>query len=86
MTVNAASLTGGWPSMTKLEPKSKPRASTSRPSCIERLLADPKWVQGYRITNAEIESISNIAMMGELHSERDVLFILNQIRRARLRW
>jgi len=25
-------------------------------------------------------------MMGEVKSERDVLFILNQIRRARLRW
>ena len=72
--------------MPKVEPKSKSRSSTSRPSCIERLLGDPKWVQDYRITNAEIESISNIAMMGELHSERDVLFILNQIRRARLRW
>ena len=72
--------------MQKVELKSKSRSTSSRLGLVEKLLGDPKWVQGYRITNGEIEAISNIAMMGELHSERDVLFILNQIRRARLRW
>ena len=53
---------------------------------IERLLSDPKWLENYRVTTEEREVVSNTAMMGELTCERDVLFILNQIRRARLRW
>ena len=40
----------------------------------------------YRVTPEERESLSNAAMMGEVTCERDVLFILNQLRRARLRW
>ena len=53
---------------------------------IERLFADKTWTTNYRVTQEEIDSLSNVAMMGEVQSERDVLFILNQIRRARLRW
>lgn len=52
---------------------------------IERLFGDPKWIAEYRITPEELESISTVAMMGELKDEKDVLFVLNQIRRARLR-
>jgi hypothetical protein len=59
------------------------KASTT---VIERLFADKTWTANYRVTKDEIESLSNVAMMGEVQSERDVLFILNQIRRARLRW
>lgn len=43
-------------------------------------------MENYRVTAEEREFVSNTAMMGELTCERDVLFILNQIRRARLRW
>jgi hypothetical protein len=52
----------------------------------DRLFADKTWTANYRVTPEEINSLSDVAMMGEVHSERDVLFILNQIRRARLRW
>jgi hypothetical protein len=52
---------------------------------IERLFSDQRWIAEYRITPEEIESLSTVAMMGELKSEHDVLFVLNQIRRARLR-
>jgi hypothetical protein len=50
------------------------------------LFADKAWVENYRVTAEERESLSNAGMMGEVVSERDVLFILNQLRRARLRW
>ena len=53
---------------------------------IDRLFADKNWTENYRVTPQERESLSNVAMMGEVSSERDVLFILNQLRRARLRW
>ena len=80
--------------MTKSVPKPegtppKPGAATTtiaRPSIIERLFADKIWAENYRITADERVALSNAAMMGEVTSERDVLFILNQIRRARLRW
>ena len=79
--------------MTNFSPKSTPpkavapKATTiARPSIIERLFADKIWAENYRITADERVALSNAAMMGEVTSERDVLFILNQIRRARLRW
>jgi hypothetical protein len=53
---------------------------------IERLFSDKAWTENYRVTAEERESLSNLAMMGEVTCERDVLFILNQLRRARLRW
>jgi hypothetical protein len=62
------------------------KASGARPSIIERLFADKIWIENYRVTADERVALSNAAMMGEVSSERDVLFILNQIRRARLRW
>ena len=62
------------------------QGATERPNIIERLFADKAWVENYRITADERVALSNAAMMGEVASERDVLFILNQIRRARLRW
>lgn len=61
-------------------------APCARSSLIERLFADKAWVENYRVTAEERESLSNAGMMGEVVSERDVLFILNQLRRARLRW
>jgi hypothetical protein len=64
--------------------RSKPSAGSR--SIIERLFADAAWTANYRVTAEERESLSNVAMMGELKSERDVLFILNQLRHARLRW
>jgi hypothetical protein len=57
-----------------------------RSSIIERLFADPIWAANYGVTPDERESLSNVAMMGEIASERDVLFLLNQLRRARLRF
>jgi len=62
------------------------QGTTPRPNIIERLFADQSWIENYRITPDERVALSNAAMMGEVSSERDVLFILNQIRRARLRW
>ncbi len=61
-------------------------ALSARPNLIERLFADKAWTENYRVTAEERESLSNAAMMGEVTCERDVLFILNQLRRARLRW
>jgi hypothetical protein len=58
----------------------------TRPGIVERLFADQAWTENYRVTAEERESLSNAAMMGEVTCERDVLFILNQLRRARLRW
>jgi hypothetical protein len=60
--------------------------SNSRAGVIERLFADKAWTENYQVTAEEQESLSNAAMMGEVTCERDVLFILNQLRRARLRW
>ncbi len=62
--------------------KSAEKASSN---VIERLFGDQRWVAEYRITPEELESLSTVAMMGELKNEDDVLFVLNQIRRARLR-
>jgi hypothetical protein len=62
------------------------KGSEASPIIIARLFADPVWTENYRITPEERIMLSNAAMMGEIASERDVLFILNQIRRARLRW
>ena len=67
-------------------PQSASAKVVPRPSIIERLFADEVWIENYRITADERVALSNAAMMGEVASERDVLFILNQIRRARLRW
>ncbi len=70
-------------------PSEKPgpaKTAMTRPNIIERLFADKIWAENYRITADERVALSNAAMMGEVRSERDVLFILNQIRRARLRW
>jgi hypothetical protein len=80
--------------MSSTDRKNDPRTSqtasahvaTPRPNIIERLFSDKAWVENYRITADERIALSNAAMMGEVASERDVLFILNQIRRARLRW
>jgi hypothetical protein len=63
----------------------KQNAQNVAPNVIERLFADKTWTDNYRVTPEEIDSLSKVAMMGEVQSERDVLFILNQIRRARLR-
>lgn len=70
--------------MTKKKP-SNSKASTPS-NIVGRLFADQRWIENYRVTAEEREFVSNAAMMGELTCERDVLFILNQIRRARLRW
>jgi hypothetical protein len=69
----------------------KHKATASKPSAaragiFDTLFADKRWLENYRVTPDEIESVRKIAMMGEVKCERDVLFILNQIRRARLRW
>ncbi len=63
-----------------------PKASVARAGIFDTLFADKRWLENYRVTPEEIESVRKIAMMGEVTCERDVLFILNQIRRARLRW
>jgi hypothetical protein len=63
---------------------SKPGAAHS--NIIEQLFADPAWTATYRVSAEERESLANVAMMGEIESERDVLFLLNQLRRARLRF
>ena len=60
-------------------------AEKTSSNVIERLFSDQRWVAEYRITPEELESLSTVAMMGELKNEDDVLFVLNQIRRARLR-
>jgi hypothetical protein len=62
------------------------KSTNASQNVMERLFADKTWTANYRITQEEIDSLSKVAMMGEVQSERDVLFILNQIRRARLRW
>jgi len=67
----------------------KPNAAKTsglRSNIIERLFADQIWTTNYRVTADERVALFNAAMMGEVRSERDVLFVLNQIRRARLRW
>lgn len=72
--------------MTAQKLNSTSKASSTRSNIIERLFADKTWIENYRVTAEERESLSNAAMMGEVSCERDVLFILNQLRRARLRW
>jgi hypothetical protein len=62
------------------------KASSARLGIVEQLFADKSWTENYRVTAEERESLSNTALMGEVMCERDVLFVLNQLRRARLRW
>jgi len=70
---------------SSFDPRSS-KALDAQPGIVDRLFADESWTQKYRITADEKIALSNVAMMGEIYSERDVLFMLNQIRRARLRW
>jgi hypothetical protein len=72
--------------MTRHKPNTASKAPTARSNIIERLFADQSWTANYRVTAEEQESLSNAATMGEITCEHDVLFILNQLRRARLRW
>jgi hypothetical protein len=61
-------------------------APCARSNLIEQLFSDKTWINNYRVTDDERESLSNAGLMGEVTCERDVLFMLNQLRRARLRW
>lgn len=48
--------------------KSAEKASSN---VIERLFGDQRWIAEYRITPEELESLSTVAMMGELKNEDD---------------
>jgi hypothetical protein len=72
--------------MTRHKPNIASKTPSARSNVVERLFADKVWTTNYRVTAEEQETLSNAAMMGEVTCERDVLFILNQLRRARLRW
>ena len=72
--------------MTRQKVDNTSKASGTRPNIMERLFADKAWTENYRVTAEERESLSKVALLGEVTCERDVLFILNQLRRARLRW
>ena len=59
---------------------------TTKTTSALRFLENAVWRKNYRVSDDEVASLSTIAMFGELKSERDLLFILNQLRRAKLRW
>src|SRR5260370_22090305 len=50
-----------------------------------RFLENAAWRENYQISKGEVESVSTVAMFGELKSEHDLLFIIHQLRRAKLR-
>jgi len=43
---------------------------------------DEKLRRSYKITDQEMETLSRVALMGEVRSSRDFIFILNTIRHA----
>ena len=45
-------------------------------------LKDTRLRRVYRITDPEIETLSHVAMMGEVRSPRDFVYVLNVIRIA----
>jgi hypothetical protein len=75
-----------WSTREAARPKPSDANPGINPDVMERLFADRLWTENYRVTDEEKIMLTDAAMMGEVLSERDVLFILNQIRRARLRW
>jgi hypothetical protein len=63
----------------------KSQNTGSRTSAL-RFLENPAWRKNYRVSDEEVESLSSVALLGEMKGERDLLFIINQLRRAKLRW
>jgi transcriptional regulator with XRE-family HTH domain len=51
-------------------------------STWNKFLRDVRLRQAYRMTEQEIETLSRVAMMGEVRSPRDFIYILNVIRLA----
>jgi len=51
-----------------------------------RFLENPAWRKNYRVSDDEVESLTSVALLGEMKGERDLLFIINHLRRAKLRW
>ena len=45
-------------------------------------LGDARLRRAYRVTGQEIETLSRVAMMGEVRSPRDFIYVLNVIRLA----
>jgi hypothetical protein len=63
----------------------KSQKTGSKTSAL-RFLENPAWRQNYRVSDDEVASVSSVALLGEMKGERDLLFIINQLRRAKLRW
>lgn len=51
-------------------------------SAWERFAKDPNLRKLHNITDREMHTLSQVAMMGEARSSRDFIFILNTIRQA----
>lgn len=56
--------------------------SSSKATAWDAFAADQKLRQVHGITGSEMETLSQIALMGEVRSSRDFVFILNTIRHA----
>jgi transcriptional regulator with XRE-family HTH domain len=58
------------------------KLTSSKASAWGVFSADEKLRKIHSITGSEMETLSQIALMGEVRSSRDFIFILNTIRRA----
>jgi DNA-binding XRE family transcriptional regulator len=56
--------------------------TSSKASAWDAFSADQKLRKVHGITGSEMETLSQIALMGEVRSSRDFIFILNTIRHA----
>ena len=65
---------------TKALISSQPRSEGT--SAWESFAKDESLLKLHNITNEEMQTLSQVAMMGEIRSSRDFLFILNTIRQA----
>ena len=58
------------------------KLTSSKASAWDVFAADQKLRKVHGITGSEMETLSQIALMGEVRSSRDFVFILNTIRHA----
>ncbi len=58
-----------------------PRPSTRR-EMWEQFCGDAAFLSRHRVTAEEIKALRSVALLGELRTRRDFLFVLGRIRRG----
>ena len=60
-----------------------PREEAATNSAWEEFRRNEQLRRIHNVTNEEMEALSRVALMGEVRSQRDFIYILNPIRQAR---